>query len=80
MPNEGDIEGPDTIEQTFATNYQLATAKRTGYTLKCWNTAPTGAGVDIDADTKITDYTIKTLYAKWEATNVTATFNANGGA
>ncbi len=56
------------------------TFTRTGYTFDHWNTLPGGTGASYPAGGTITDvYSNMTLYAIWQVTTRTITFNANGG-
>ncbi|MBO5744545.1 MAG: PASTA domain-containing protein, partial [Clostridia bacterium] len=56
----------------------LPTPTRTGYKFVGWYSAKTG-GSAVTANTTVTNSSNHTIYAIWEAQNLTVTFNANGG-
>ncbi len=56
----------------------LPTPTREGYTFRGWYTSKTG-GVEINADTVVTEAYNHILYAKWRANEYKVSFDANGG-
>jgi len=50
---------------------------RTFYIFTGWNTAPDGSGIDVTAETVISENI--TVYAQWIPNMLTVAFNANGG-
>jgi uncharacterized repeat protein (TIGR02543 family) len=64
-----------TINSTYG---DLPTPTRTGYSFTGWYTAASG-GSRVTASTKVTTAQDHTLYAQWNRSNCTVTFDANGG-
>ena len=54
-------------------------ATRTGYELIGWSTNADGTGTLYNPGQSVQFYVNTTLYAKWQATTYTVTFDANGG-
>lgn len=72
-------------EKTFSNAYSSTMAfadvpvpVRTGYTFKGWVTSADGTG-QTQSGSFTFDGQVKDYYAQWEATQVTVTFNPNGG-
>ncbi len=76
-PNGGSCS-TSSKQVTYGNSWSLPSATRSGYTFDGWYTSPTG-GTKIENNTTITITRDTTLYAHWNGTPYTVTFNANGG-
>jgi len=65
-----------TVGLTYGT---LPTPTRAGYSFASWWTGANGGGVQVLPDTLVTTTSNHTVYAKWTATAMTVTFDAQGG-
>lgn len=67
------------LNLTYGGKYTgLTDPTRAGYAFTGWYTAASG-GSRVTADTAVTNANAHTLYARWNRTTYTITFNANGG-
>ena len=72
---------PSIYAKPGATYGELPAPTRTGYTFAGWNTAASGSGSPVSAQTTVTISSDHTLYGRWTPTGVASlvTFNAQGG-
>lgn len=77
--NDGS-SAPESLIKTYDIPLTLPIGPtRTGYTFTGWNTAADGSGASYPAGGAYTDNAATTLYAQWQASTYTITFDANGG-
>lgn len=75
---------PDYTQEFLLLNEDEVMATKTGCAFKGWNTAKDGSGTHYDAGAKVSKLVSKakgslTLYAEWEVSAYTLTYNINGG-
>jgi hypothetical protein len=75
---EGQIS-PQQFSPGVAQNLRLNSFKKNNYTFVNWNTSPAGTGTEYADRESITISADMKLYAQWEGSKYTLTFNANGG-
>ena len=77
----GGTGAPSAQTKTYGANLTLSSTKptRTGYTFNGWNTKADGSGTSYAVGASYTSNAAVTLYAQWEVSTYTVTFNANGG-
>jgi len=80
--NNGTGTPPGTMETAVGSSITLPNGSglsRSGYTFGGWNTNTAGTGTNYNAGSTYTPTANVTLYAKWNSSQYTVTFNANGG-
>jgi len=70
---------PSATTGVGSTTLSSTTPTRSGYSFQGWNTKADGTGTNYSAGGSITLTSNVTLYAKWQQTTFTITYNANGG-
>ena len=79
--NYQDGRSNDSIIVTYDSTYSglPATASRTGYTFKEWNTSHDGEGTAVTSSTTVTTASAHTLYAQWTANQYDIIYMDEGG-